>query len=101
MLGFMTAQPTTLSFSFPATVTIENAEQLAAELKGDYFSLRVDSIGNVLTIPTPEIVAAPANLTPAWRDISSGVYRLPGELMVIVNIESLIAAEAKALDQAS
>ncbi|NDE90632.1 MAG: chemotaxis protein CheW [Alphaproteobacteria bacterium] len=55
------------------------------EHKGELYSLIVDSVGDVLTIPSTSIQNAPPNLAPNWRDISAGVHRLEKELLIILD----------------
>ncbi len=66
----------------PMFVVVEN--------KGEYFSLKVDSVGDVLTIPTIQIEKSPSNIESSWREISTGVHRLNKELLVIVDISELL-----------
>ena len=58
--------------------------------KGDLYSLMVDTVGEVLTASSAKIEKVPTNLSPAWKDIASGIYKLDGELLVLVNVESLL-----------
>ncbi len=57
--------------------------------KGELYSLIVDSVGDVLTIPSASIQNAPPNLSANWRDIASGVYRLEKDLLVILDPKRL------------
>jgi len=61
---------------------------VVVEHKGEYYSLKVDSIGEVLTIPNGQIEKTITNLTPRWRDIATGIHRLQHELLVIININT-------------
>lgn len=57
--------------------------------KNELYSLVVDSIGDVLTIPTNAIQSVPSNLAASWRSIASGVYQLEKELLVILDLKAL------------
>lgn len=63
---------------------------IIVERKGEYLALVVDAVGEVLTIPTNSIEKKPSNLKPAWRDIASGVHRLPNELLVIIDMDTFL-----------
>ncbi len=61
------------------------------EHKGELLSLVVDSVGGVIKLPSGEMERPPNNLSAHWRNISSGIYKLDGKLMIIVNINKLLA----------
>ncbi len=60
------------------------------EIGHELYSLKVDDVGVVINLPLNRIEANPATLEPRWRSISNGVVRLDGELMIVLDIESLI-----------
>lgn len=64
---------------------------VVVEHRGDLYSLIVDSVGDVLTIPTSSIQSPPPNLAANWRDVSAGVHRLDNELLVILDPKPLFA----------
>ena len=61
---------------------------VVVEHQGQYFSLKVDSVGEVLTVPHAQIEKTLTNLSPRWRDIATGIYPLEHELLVIININT-------------
>ena len=63
---------------------------VVVEHKGDLYSLMVDSVGEVLTASAAMIEKTPTNLSSNWKDIASGIYKLDGELLVLVNVHSLL-----------
>ena len=64
---------------------------VVVDLKGELYSLMVDSVGEVLTASNSRIEKVPTNLNSNWKDIASGIYKLDGELLVLVNVQSLLA----------
>lgn len=62
---------------------------VVVEHRGEYYSLMVDAVGEVLTIPAAQIEKSPANLASSWRDVAIGVCRLEKELLVVIDIETL------------
>lgn len=64
-------------------VVVEYGEEL--------FSLMVDCVGDVLNLPLAQIEKAPANLAPLWKDIAAGVSRLDSELLVLLDIQSVLS----------
>ncbi len=63
-------------------VTVEQGQEL--------YSLMVDSVGNVLNLPIRNIEPNPSTLDPRWRGISSGVVRLEGELLIVLDVDAFL-----------
>ncbi|MDD7911943.1 MULTISPECIES: chemotaxis protein CheW [Pseudovibrio] len=60
------------------------------EYKSESYGLVIDSVGEVLNLPTHEREDNPSNLDWRWAEISGGVHRLEGQLMVILDVDSLL-----------
>jgi purine-binding chemotaxis protein CheW len=60
------------------------------EHQGEPYSLLIDSVGEVLSLPADRFERNPATLNPAWRDVSEGIYRLDGELLVVLGVDRLL-----------
>jgi purine-binding chemotaxis protein CheW len=63
---------------------------VVVEFKGEFYSLMVDAVGEVLTIPTAHIEKSPANLVASWKEVASGIHRLQDELLVVIDIQALL-----------
>ena len=63
---------------------------VVVEYKGELFSLIVDSVGEVLTASANKIEKTPANISGSWKEVASGIYKMPDELLVIIDIETLL-----------
>jgi purine-binding chemotaxis protein CheW len=63
---------------------------VVVEHKGELFSLVVDSVGEVMTVPGHMIEKSPANLGGAWKEVTTGIYKLSGELLVIMDVEAML-----------
>jgi purine-binding chemotaxis protein CheW len=63
---------------------------VVVEHKDDLYSLMVDSVGEVLTITSTSIEKVPSNLGGSWRDVASGIYKLSGELLVIIDVKAML-----------
>ena len=64
---------------------------VVVELKGELYSLKVDSVGEVLTVSDSALEKPPAHLDESWLGVASGIFKLEGELLVIVNIQTLMS----------
>lgn len=60
------------------------------EHKNELYSLMVDKVGDVMNIAHNKIEKTPANMSANWREVASGIHRLDGELLVIINPEKLM-----------
>ena len=68
-------------------VTVEN--------DGESYTLFVDRVGDVVTLAASLREEGPATLDTLWRDVSDGVYRAGDRLLVILNVERLLAIRSK------
>ncbi len=71
----------------PATI---DGMSVVVEHSGEFYSLMVDGVGEVLTLSSAEFERNPATLDPRWRDISLGIYRLQDQLLVILDVNRLL-----------
>lgn len=63
---------------------------------GELYSLIVDSVGEVLTLPGETHENTPATLDPVWKNICNGVHRLEDKLLLVMDVERLLDFDAKA-----
>lgn len=68
----------------------ENCMFVVIERRGELYSLMVEQVGEVVTVPAGAVEKPPAHLDKAWADLSSGIFKLEGELMVVMDIEALL-----------
>lgn len=57
---------------------------------GELYSLIVDSVGEVLSLSGAAFEPNPATLDPQWRDVATGIYRLDGALLVVLDVSRLL-----------
>ncbi|SDR33138.1 chemotaxis protein CheW [Pseudovibrio sp. Tun.PSC04-5.I4] len=62
------------------------------EYKGESYGLVIDAVGEVLNLPKNEMEVNPSNLDFRWAEISGGVHRLEGQLMVILDVDRLLSS---------
>lgn len=63
---------------------------VVVEVKNELYSLKVDMVGEVLTVPATAVEKPPAHLSPGWRDVATGIHKLQDELLVIVNVQTVL-----------
>ena len=64
---------------------------VVVESGGDSFCLIVDSVGDVISIKTSEIEPNPGSLQASWAQMSRGVYRTNDHLLLLLDIDQLLA----------
>ncbi|MCA1243923.1 chemotaxis protein CheW [Stappia stellulata] len=62
------------------------------EQKGESYGLVIDSVGEVLRLSSSSQEPNPSNLDKRWAEISGGVHRLDGKLMIILDVARLFSA---------
>ena len=60
------------------------------DCKGESYGLVIDSVGEVLDLPRDGIEPNPNNLDARWGEIATGVHRLEGQLMVILDVDRVL-----------
>lgn len=63
---------------------------VVVDMKGELYSLRVDQVGEVLSLPAAKFERNPPTLDPLWREFSTGIYRLEEKLLVILDVPRLL-----------
>jgi purine-binding chemotaxis protein CheW len=69
---------------------------IGIEAKGESFGLLVDAVGEVLKLPDAEREPNPINLDRKLAAVSAGVYRLDGQLLVVLDIDRVLDLRAEA-----
>ena len=67
----------------PMSVVVEQAAEL--------YSLQVDEVGEVVPLPGAGFTANPPTLDPLWRDVSRGVHRQEGQLVIALDVGRVLA----------
>lgn len=75
------AEPKDLS-ERPMSVTVEH--------KGDLYTVLVDSIGDVRSLPRRDLDKPPQTLDPRMRKLCSGVFRLQDDLLAVLDVERVL-----------
>jgi purine-binding chemotaxis protein CheW len=68
---------------------------IGIETKGESFGLLVDAVGEVLKLAEADCESNPINLDRKLATLSAGVYRLDGQLLVVLEIERVLDLRAE------
>jgi len=72
----------------------EHTISVVVECEGELYSLMVDEVGDVITVSRSAYEPNPITMESSWREISDGLYRLDGKLLVVLEVERLIGSLA-------
>jgi purine-binding chemotaxis protein CheW len=64
---------------------------VVAEQGGELYALLVDQVSEVMSLKASTFERNPPTLPPAWAAFSSGIYRLEGRLLVVLDVGKLLA----------
>lgn len=73
------------------------AMAVGIESRGESYGLLIDSVGEVLKLSSDSREPNPINLDSRWARVSAGVHRLEGQLMVILDVDSVLAMSGEQL----
>ncbi|MPZ56204.1 MAG: chemotaxis protein CheW [Rhizobiales bacterium] len=74
----------------PVRANIASDRTIGIELAGEAYGLLVDSVGEVMRLSDAIRAVNPANLDPRLAGASAGVYRLEGELMILLDVDRVL-----------
>ena len=63
---------------------------IGIELKGESYGLLVDAVGEVMALRNSACEAKPVNLDPRLSRVAAGIYRLEGQLMVVLDVDRVL-----------
>ncbi|WP_421731113.1 chemotaxis protein CheW [Brevundimonas sp.] len=61
---------------------------------GELYALQVDDVGDVLWLDPAEREPQPITLAAEWRGLCSGLYRLDADLVLVLDIDAVLALDA-------
>ena len=82
--------------SLPKAEAGQSGMCVTVESRGDFYTLFVDCVGDVITLPKNLREGNPATLDAVWRDVADAVYRTDQGLLVALQIDRLLAIDVAA-----
>lgn len=64
---------------------------VVAEQGGELYALLVDQVSEVMSLDTTTFERNPPTLEKNWADFSTGIFRLDGRLLVVLDVSRLLA----------
>ncbi len=64
---------------------------IVVEMAGELYSMLADQVGEVVPLRQDDSAANPPTLDPVWREVSKGVHRRDGQLLIVLDVERVLA----------
>lgn len=64
---------------------------VVVEQGGELYAMLADQVGEVIPLAAEERAPNPPTLEPLWREVSLGVHRRDGQLLILLDVERLLA----------
>jgi purine-binding chemotaxis protein CheW len=75
----------------PARPAETKPMSIVVEQGGELYSMLADVVGEVVPLLAADRQPNPPTLDPAWREVSRGVHRRDGQLLILLDVERLLA----------
>ena len=75
-------------FGMPESADLSAAHHVVVDVRGEWISLMVDSIGDVFDLPTDTYEATPSTVDPAVGQLSLGTFPKDAEFIIHLDIEA-------------
>jgi purine-binding chemotaxis protein CheW len=69
---------------------------IGVESRGESYGLLIDSVGEVLKLDVTACEPNPINLDPRLASVSTGIYRLDGQLLMVLDVDRVLDIAMKA-----
>ena len=86
----ITAIDVRIRLSLPGRDADADSMSIVAENEGELYSLMVDAVGEVLALSPSAFERNLPTLDPKFRAFSAGIYRLDGQLLVVLDVDRLL-----------
>ncbi len=63
---------------------------IGVEMDNESYGLIIDKVGEVLRLARADLKPLPSNIDPRWQEVSRGIYRLDGRLLIILDIQKML-----------
>jgi purine-binding chemotaxis protein CheW len=63
---------------------------IGIEVKGESYGLLIDAVGEVMRLPNSACEAKPANLDAGLARVAAGIFRLEGQLMIVLDVDRVL-----------
>lgn len=86
----VTAVDVRIRMGLPRLENNKQSMSIVVDHGGELYSLVVDRVGEVMSLPSADFERNPSTLDPRWQEVSGGIYRLEGTLLVVLDVSRLL-----------
>jgi purine-binding chemotaxis protein CheW len=86
----VTALNMRVRLGMPQAETVAPPMYVVVDHQQELFALMVDLVGDVVNLSVKTMEKLPANLDESWRSVSTGVFRMDDDLMLILNVPHIV-----------
>ena len=72
------------------------AMAIGVEFRGESFGLLIDNVGEVLKFDGAALEPNPINLDPRLAAVSTGIFRLDGQLLIVIDVDRILGVPGQA-----
>ena len=76
----------------------EEGMSVVAEANGELYSLIIDTVGEVLSLPYDRFEQNPSTLDARWRAVTAGIFRLDERLLVVLDVDRVLDFSASSIN---
>lgn len=89
----VTAIDVRVRLGLPPREESEKNMSVVVDYEGEFYSLIIDQVGEVMTLHAKDYEKTPATLNAKWLDIADGVFRLEEKLLIVLDVKRLLRIE--------
>lgn len=82
----VTAMDVRIRLGIPQLPDRASCMSIVVDHDGELYSLIVDKVGEVMSLPSSDFEKNPSTLDPKWQEIANGIYRLKESLLVVLDV---------------
>lgn len=73
------------------SLKVEEPMYIVVEYHGESYALQIDKVGDVQSLNKDTFEENPRTMTSDWKGISKGIHKLPSDLLIILNVNSILS----------
>ncbi len=77
--------------ALPAREKAAQPMSVVVEHGGELYAMLADAVGDVVPLQASERDGNPPTLDPLWRDVSRGVHQRDGQLLILLDVDRVLA----------
>jgi purine-binding chemotaxis protein CheW len=89
----VTAVDVRTRLGLPSLSDRSQSMSVVVDHEGELYSLVVDKVGEVMSLPAADFERNPSTLDSRWQEVSDGIYRLQGNLLVVLDVARFLRLE--------